>query len=108
MLHGYWRSGCSWRLRIALNLKKIEYEQKYVHLVKNEQKSAEHEVMNPALMVPVLEINGLTMTESMPICEYLEEAFPESTNLLPKGNDAESLKRKFEVRRLCEVINSGT
>ena len=59
--------------------------------------------MNPAGMVPVLEINGLTMTESMPICEYLEEAFPDSKKLLPADP-----KDKFEVRRLCEIINSGT
>ena len=102
-LHGYWRSGCSWRLRIVLNLKGIEYEQKYVHLVKGEQKSPEHCEMNPAGMVPVLEVNGLTLTESMPICEYLEEAFPDSKKLLPADP-----KDKFEVRRLCEIINSGT
>jgi len=59
-------------------------------------------------MVPVLEINGLVMTESLPICEYLEEAFPESKPLLPKGNDAEILQKRFAIRRLCEVINSGT
>ena len=64
--------------------------------------------MNPAQMVPVLEVNGMFMTESMPICEYLEEAYPDFMPLLPKGSDEDSLKKKFEIRRLCEVINSGT
>ena len=79
VLHGYWRSGCSWRLRIVMNLKKIEYKQEYVHLVKDggEQKKPEYLALNPAGMVPTLVIDGHNMTESMPICEYLEEKFPE-------------------------------
>ena len=103
ILHGYWRSGCSWRLRIVLNLKGIEYEYKPVHLVKGEQSSEEHLKLNPAGMVPVLEVDGQVLTESMPICEYLEDAFPETKHLYP----ADALQ-KFQVRRLCEVINSGT
>ena len=83
VLHGYWRSGCSWRLRIALNLKGIEYEYKPVNLVKGEQNSEEYLKMNPAGMVPVFEIDGETMTESMPIMEYLEVKFPDR-KLLPE------------------------
>ena len=64
--------------------------------------------MNPAEMVPTLEIDGMVMTESMPICEYIEEAYPDQKPLLPIGSDAENLKKKFQIRRLCEIINSGT
>ena len=60
--------------------------------------------MNPAGMVPVLEINGLTMTESMPICEYLEEIHGDKGKKLLPTDPSE----RFKVRRLCEVINSGT
>ena len=59
--------------------------------------------MNPAGLVPAMEIDGMTMTESMPIAEYLEETRPDSKKLLP----ADPIKR-FHVRRLCEVINAGT
>ena len=104
-LHGYWRSGCSWRLRTILNLKGIEYEYIPVNLVAEGgmHKKPEFAAMNPAQMVPVLEIDGHTMTESMPICEYLEETRPEARKLWPEG-----AYDRFQVRRLCEIINSGT
>ena len=53
-------------------------------------------------MVPTLEVKGKYMTESMAICEYLEEMYPEKS-LLP----ADKVQR-FQCRRLCEIINSGT
>ena len=53
------------------------------------------------MQLPVLEIDGLVMTESLPICEYLEEVH--GAKLLPQDP-----KEKFAVRRLCEVINAGT
>ena len=87
-----------------MNWKGIEYEYKPVHLVKEggEQNKPEYKELNPAQMVPTLQIHGHTMTESMAICEYLEEVFPEK-NLLPKDKI-----KKFECRRLCEIINAGT
>ena len=58
--------------------------------------------MNPAGMVPTLVMDGHNLTESMAICEYLEEKFPE-VKLYP-----EDAFDKLQVRRLCEIINSGT
>lgn len=95
VLHGYWRSGCSWRVRIALNMKGFtddQVEHKFVHLVKNggEQHSEEYKAMNPSELVPTLEVKGgahgdLALSESMPICEYLEEVYPnQGAPLLPK------------------------
>ena len=111
-LHGYWRSGCSWRVRIALNLKKIEYTYKPVHLVKDggEQHKPEYKALNPAGLVPTLEIDDLVMSESMPICEYLEETRgADVPSFFPKKEDGTiSSTDKFKVRRLCEVINAGT
>ena len=68
-----------------MNWKGIDFENRPVHLVKDggEQNKPEYKKLNPAGMVPTLEINGEVMTESMPICEYLEEEYPDS-NLLPK------------------------
>ena len=101
-LHGYWRSGASWRLRIVLNLKACEYEYVPVNLLKGEHKSDTHAGLNPMKQVPVLELDGMFMTESLPICEYLEEAC-DGQKLLP-----EDKKDKFAVRRLCEIINANT
>ena len=101
-LHGYWRSSCTSRVRILLNLKGIEFKFVPVNLLEDKQKSPEFKALNPACLVPALEINGHILTESMPICEYLEEMYPEK-KLYP-----EDLMQRFEVRRLCEVINSGT
>jgi len=57
-LHGYWRSGSSWRLRIVLNLKGLDFEYKAVNLLKGEQKGEEITAMNPMQQVPVLDIDG--------------------------------------------------
>lgn len=66
--------------------------------------------MNPAQMVPTLVVKDknvtkkpITLTESMAICEWLEEAYPSKRKLLPKDQF-----KRFQVRRLCEMINSGT
>ena len=86
VLHGYWRSGCSWRLRTVLNYKGIDFEYKAVHLVKDggEQHSEAYKKLNPAEMVPCLEIDGQILTESMAICEYLEEVHgDDGKKLLP-------------------------
>ncbi|HQR12466.1 MAG TPA: maleylacetoacetate isomerase [Casimicrobiaceae bacterium] len=71
--HGYFRSGASWRLRIALNLKGIEAEQAYVHLRKGEQSAPSFRALNPEGLVPVLEHNGEVLTQSLAIIEYLDE-----------------------------------
>lgn len=73
VLHGYWRSSCSWRVRLVLNLKGISYQKNFVHLLKEFPEDVKQ--LNPAGMIPVLEIDGLILTESLPICEYIEEAY---------------------------------
>jgi len=102
-LYGYWRSSASWRVRIVLNLKNIDYEYSPIHLLKDggQQKSAEYEKINPMKHVPALEVDGNIIVESMAICEYLDEAHPE-VRLLPKDPI-----KKAQVRAFCEMINSG-
>jgi len=115
-LYGYWRSGCTWRVRLVLALKGMtlgkEVDYIPVHLVKDggEQKQETYSKINPAQMVPSLIIKDknvvkkpVTLTESMAICEFLEESYPSKRKLLPK----DPVKR-FQVRRLCEMINAGT
>jgi len=106
-LHGYWRSSCSWRVRIALNLKGLSYEYVPVHLVKDggEQHSAAYRALNPMRMVPTLEFTDggrvHHLSQSLAILEYLEERHP-SPALLP----ADPVLRA-RVRMLSEVMNSG-
>jgi maleylacetoacetate isomerase len=82
VLYDYWRSSASYRVRIALNLLGIEYRKVPVDLLKNEHKSPEHLARNPQGRVPVLDIDGLRLTQSLAIIEYLDETRPGSA-LLP-------------------------
>lgn len=106
-LYGYWRSSSSYRVRIALGLKGLAYENEPVHLVKDggQQHAAAFEAMNPMRQVPVLELEHggetVRLAQSIAILEYLEERFPEPA-LLP----ADPLARA-RVRHLTEIVNSG-
>ena len=73
ILYDYWRSSASYRVRIALNLAGIAYRSVPVDLLKKEHKSAEHLQRNPQGLVPALQIDGLLLTQSLAIVEYLAE-----------------------------------
>jgi maleylacetoacetate isomerase len=72
-LYDYWRSSASYRVRIALNLLGIAHERVPVNLLKGEHKAPEHLARHPQGLVPALEIDGLTLTQSLAILEYLDE-----------------------------------
>lgn len=97
-LHGYYRSSASYRVRIALNLKGIAYDDVFHHLRKGEQSAPSYLAINPQGLVPTLSWNGLEMTQSLAICEYLEEVQPDPA-LLP----ADSVKRA-RVRAFAQII----
>jgi maleylpyruvate isomerase len=103
ILHNYFRSSASQRVRIALNLKGIAYEYRSVHLVNGggEQFSAEYRALNPMREVPSLEIDGHVLAQSLPIIEYLEQTRP-TPPLLP---DAPHLRAR--ARQIAEIVNSG-
>src|SRR5215212_906478 len=87
-LHGYFRSSAAFRVRIALNLKKLDYESVSVHLRRGDQRNAEFLGVNPQGLVPALEDpalndSGQTLIQSLPIIEYLDETYPEPP-LLPR------------------------
>ncbi|MEG3181856.1 maleylacetoacetate isomerase [Sphingomonas sp. LT1P40] len=78
ILYDYFRSSAAFRVRIALNLKGVEYERVEVHLVKGEQRSPEHVTRNPQGFVPALDIGGgQILTQSLAIIEWLDSACPE-------------------------------
>ncbi|NDW02242.1 maleylacetoacetate isomerase [Salipiger sp. PrR002] len=73
VLFDYWRSTASWRVRIALNLAGIDWESHPVDLLAGDQRGAAHLARNPQGLVPVLEIDGLALTQSLAILDYLED-----------------------------------
>ena len=77
LLHGYWRSGTSYRLRIAMNFKGLDYDQLPVNLKDGDQRGAAYKALNPQGLVPLLEIDGVRLIQSPAILEYLEETHPE-------------------------------
>lgn len=101
-LYSYFRSSASWRVRIALNWKGVDYDYASVGLLNNEQYGVAYEAVNPLHGVPTLEIDGLSLSESLPIIEYLEETRP-TPALLPSSPADRAM-----ARRLAEIVNSGT
>ncbi|XP_053143071.1 maleylacetoacetate isomerase isoform X2 [Hemicordylus capensis] len=103
ILYSYFRSSCSWRVRIALTLKGIAYEQAPVHLLKDggQQHSSEFQALNPMQQVPALKIDGVTLSQSLAIIEYLEETRP-NPRILPQDP-----KKRAQVRMISDHIVSG-
>lgn len=100
-LYNYWRSSCSWRVRIALHWKELPFEYAAVNLLKGEQKSAGYLSMSPWSSVPTLEVDGRRITQSVAILEWLEERYP-SKPLLPRDQHL-----RAATRERAELINSG-
>jgi maleylacetoacetate isomerase len=76
VLYEYWRSSASYRVRIALNLKNVEYDSRPVNLLTGEQGSDEYREVNPQGFVPMLDIDGHKLTQSLAIINYLDIRFP--------------------------------
>ena len=76
ILHDYFRSTASYRVRIALNLKRLDYTRVAVNLVAGEQKSKTHREKNRQAFVPVLLVDGKPITQSMAIIDWLDRTFP--------------------------------
>ncbi|MGH6996140.1 MAG: maleylacetoacetate isomerase [Stellaceae bacterium] len=97
-LHGYFRSSAAFRVRIALNLKRLSYEQAFVHLRKNEQGAPGYLAKNPQGLVPLLENGDTRFIQSLAIIEYLDEIHP-SPKFLPEGPED-----RARVRALAQII----
>ncbi|XP_034015407.1 maleylacetoacetate isomerase isoform X2 [Thalassophryne amazonica] len=103
LLHGYFRSSCSWRIRIAFALKGIEYDQVPVNLIKDggQQLTEKYKALNPMQQVPAVEIDGITISQSLAIIQYIDETRP-GLPLLPADP-----KKRAQVRMISDVIASG-
>eukprot|EP01059_Diplonema_ambulator_P026101 TRINITY_DN43284_c0_g1_i1.p1 TRINITY_DN43284_c0_g1~~TRINITY_DN43284_c0_g1_i1.p1 ORF type:complete len:227 (+),score=62.64 TRINITY_DN43284_c0_g1_i1:33-683(+) len=100
-LYNFFTSSCSFRVRIAMCYKKIDYEYVPVDILKGEQREAWFGEINPLRQVPALEVDGCVLTQSLAILEFLEERYPELP-MMPRG-DVE----RAQVRSLCEMVVSG-
>jgi maleylpyruvate isomerase len=103
-LYTFFRSSASYRVRIALNLKGLAYEQTPIHLRRGggEQFSAAYKRINPQALVPALEDNDRVFTQSLAIIEYLEEKYP-NPPLLPAAAADRALVRSMAMVIACEV-----
>ena len=103
-LYDYWRSSSAYRVRIALNLKGLSYQQAPVHLVRNggQQNQAAYRELNPLGLVPALAHGGRVVVQSLAICEYLEESF-EARPLLPADPTGRAHVRGL-VQTICSEI----
>lgn len=97
-LYNYFRSSASFRVRIALNLKGLPYEEIPIHLVNNggEQHSENYQTINPQSLVPALDDDEKIITQSMAIIEYLEDTHPKPA-LLPENVYHRALVRAFAL-----------
>ena len=97
-LYGYYRSSTSYRLRIALELKGLTFENVPVNLLKTEQKDEAFTARNPFGSVPLLEADGRDRAQSMALLEWLEDAYPDAP-LLPSD-----VEERYTVRELTYAI----
>ena len=97
-LYGYFRSSAAFRVRIALNLKKLDYESVAIHLRRNDQSKPDYLGVNPQGLVPTLVDGGRTLIQSLAIIEYLDEAYPNPPLLPTEPAD------RARARSLAEIV----
>jgi maleylpyruvate isomerase len=101
-LYNYFRSSASFRVRIALNLKGLDYDYLPVHIARGEHKTGSFSAISPDMLVPLLEDDGERFTQSMAIIEYLDEIHPEPA-LLPHDPVGRAHVRALAQTVACEI-----
>ena len=104
VLHNYFRSSSAYRVRIALNLKGLGYDYASVHLNRNggEQFGAPFMALNPQQLVPVLSEQGINISQSLAIIEYLDEQYPQQP-LLPGSAADRAYVRQLSLAMACDI-----
>jgi len=102
ILHDYFRSSAAYRVRIALNLKGLVPERRFVHLRKGEQHAPDYLALNPQGFVPMLEVGGQRITQSLAIIEYLDEKHA-APPLLPQGPEDRAWVRSIALAIACDI-----
>jgi maleylacetoacetate isomerase len=102
LLYDYFRSSAAFRVRIALNLKGIVPERRYIHLRKGDQRAPEYLALNPQGLVPMLVDGDARLTQSLAIIEYLDERHPQPA-LLPQEPAARAWVRSIALAIACDI-----
>lgn len=102
VLYDYFRSSASYRVRIALNLKGIVYEQRPVSLVDGAQNDPDYKALNPQGFVPMLEIDGHRLTQSLSIMVYLDQVYPDPP-LMPRDPADGAHVRSLALAVACDI-----
>ena len=102
ILYHAFRSSASYRVRIALNLKGIDYEKRPLNLLENEQKTGRYRSLNPQGLVPTLEINNLRLTQSLSIIVYLDQMVPDPA-LVPRDPAEGAHVRALALAIACDI-----
>lgn len=107
-LYGYWRSTAAYRVRVALELKGLTWENRPVHLVRDggEQHTAAYHALNPQELVPALLDGERVFTQSLAIAEYLDEMYPEPP-LLPVDPRGRARVRALALTIACDIHPLG-
>lgn len=103
ILHGYFRSTATWRVRIALNLKGLDADAVPHRLLENTQTAPDYLTINPQGLVPALILDdGAVLTQSLAICEYLDEVYPDPS-LLPGDAVMRARVRACAMAVACDI-----
>jgi len=102
VFYDYWRSSACYRVRIALKLKGVNYETRQIDLREDEQKSADYRALNPLGLVPMLEIDGQRLTQSLAIINYLDMRYP-NVPLIPAAAAERSHVVAMAMTVACDI-----
>jgi len=102
VLYDYFRSSAAYRVRIALNLKGVDYESRPIDLRDDQQKSDAYRSLNPQGLVPMLEIDGHRLTQSLSIIVYLDQVYPEPP-LMPRDPADGAHVRAMALAVACDI-----
>ena len=104
VLHNYFRSSAAYRVRIAMNLKGLDYDYITVHLTREGgmQFKDSYTALNPQQLVPLLDDDGFQLSQSLAIIEYLDEKFP-AIRLLPDSLQGRARVRQLTLAIACDI-----